>query len=78
MDEDGVIDTGDLPEGLDRHRCNNGLLLYGGQAWPTLRQMEMTLLEKTLSVYPSKSKAAKVLGISRATLYRKMKECGME
>ncbi|HWR62016.1 MAG TPA: sigma 54-interacting transcriptional regulator [Clostridia bacterium] len=78
MDEDGVIDTNDLPEALNGHGKNKGLLMYGEQAWPTLRQMEKTLLEKTLSVYPSKSKAAKVLGISRATLYRKIRECGME
>lgn len=78
MDEDGVIDINDLPEFLNVYIKNNDLYLYGEQGWPTFKQMEKTLLEKTLSAYPSKSRAAKILGISRATLYRKIKECGIE
>lgn len=78
MDEDGVIDINDLPDSLNRNAQNSEVLQYGDQNWPTLRQMEKTLLEKTLSAYPSKSRAARALGISRATLYRKIRECGME
>lgn len=70
MDEDGIIDTNDLPESLS---------IYGKKSgqWPTLKEMEKMLLERTLSAYPKKSKAAEILGISRATLYRKMEECGI-
>lgn len=77
MDEDGVIDINDLPDSLKGSVQNSGVLQYGDQNWPTIRQMEKTLLEKTLSAYPSKSRAARALGISRATLYRKIRECGM-
>lgn len=78
MDEDGVIDINDLPECMNNNGQNSGLYINVEQGWPTLCQMEKALLEKTLSAYPSKSRAAKILGISRATLYRKIKECGIE
>jgi len=78
MDEDGVIDIDDLPDFLNSHARNDEVLLYGEQSWPTLKQMEKALLEKTLTAHPSKSRAAKLLGISRATLYRKLRECEME
>lgn len=78
MNEDGVIDINDLPEFLQVYIKNNDLYLYGEQGLPTIKQMEKTLIEKTLSTYPNKSMAAKILGVSRATLYRKIKECGIE
>lgn len=78
MDEDGVIDTNDLPEFFSIDIKKYGLNIYEGQEWPTLKQMEKILLKKTLSAYPQKRRAAEVLGISRATLYRKMGECGIE
>lgn len=78
MDEDGVIDQKDLPELLNAYIKENYVYFYGKSGWPTLRELEKTLLERTLSEYPNKSTAAKILGISRATLYRKIRECGIE
>ncbi len=77
MDEDGVIDAKDLPELIDKYTKKYGLNIGEGQEWLTLKQMEKILLKKALLVYPQKRKAAESLGISRATLYRKMRECGI-
>ena len=76
MDENGVIDTDDLPDFLNIYIKKYGLYMHE-EEWPTFKQMEKMLLERTLSAYPKKSKAAEILGISRATLYRKMEECGI-
>ncbi len=77
MDEDGIIDANDLPEFFNKDAVKYGLNICEGQEWPTLKQMEKILLKRTLSAYPQKIKAAEILGISRATLYRKMEECGI-
>ncbi|HHW01801.1 MAG TPA: sigma 54-interacting transcriptional regulator [Thermoanaerobacterales bacterium] len=74
MDEDGIIDVNDLPELVKGYTGIDGLCIDTRQNWPTLKEVEKTLLEKTLSAFPNKTKAAEMLGISRATLYRKMKE----
>lgn len=39
-----------------------------------LSQTELQVLENTLAVYPDKTEAAKVLGVSRSTLYEKLKK----
>lgn len=78
MDEDGIIDVDDLPEFLSLETRQNGIYIDFEDDWPALSDVEKTMIEKTLMAFPNKTKAAQVLGISRATLYRKMKELGIE
>lgn len=72
MDEDKIIDIDDLPESIKKDVSSHGFYINIDSSWPTLEEVEKALLEKTLSIYPNKTKAAEVLGISRATLYRKL------
>ncbi|AYO29823.1 MAG: hypothetical protein PWR06_672 [Thermoanaerobacteraceae bacterium] len=74
MDEDGNIDTDDLPDILSAHTGARGFYVETEGRWPTLKEVEKTLLEKTLAVFSNKTRAAEVLGISRATLYRMLDE----
>lgn len=78
MDEDGIIDINDLPEFLSINAIEYDVFLHEKQNWPTLKQLEKMLIKRAISTYSSKSKAAEALGISRATLYRKMVECDIE
>ncbi|NLZ53164.1 MAG: sigma 54-interacting transcriptional regulator [Thermoanaerobacteraceae bacterium] len=77
MDDDGIIDLDDLPEFLSLETKQNGFYIDFEADWPALKDMEKIIIEKTLVAFPNRTKAAKVLGISRATLYRKMKELGL-
>lgn len=74
MDEDGIIDLDDLPEFLNLETKQNGFYIDFEVDWPTLKKTEKIIIERTLLAFPNKTEAAKKLGISRATLYRKMKE----
>lgn len=76
MDEDGIIDLEDLPDILNAKQPRGFYVDTSGK-WPELKQVEKYLLEKTLALYPNRTEAARILGISRATLYRKLREMGM-
>ncbi|WP_213951837.1 sigma-54 interaction domain-containing protein [Tepidanaerobacter syntrophicus] len=78
MDEDGIIGVDDLPEFLSLKPEHNILKWNFDENWPTLQEAEKAIIERTLKAFPNKTKAAKVLGISRATLYRKMEEMGLD
>jgi transcriptional regulator with PAS, ATPase and Fis domain len=91
MAEGPRITTADLPPYLfDRPRLagysphvveavsDNGLGMDLSQGFISLAQMEKTLIEATLGkLERNQSLAAKKLGISRSTLWRKMKEYGI-
>jgi len=77
MDEDGVIDQADLTESLNTPRQSSGFYINTSGKWPSLREVERELLKRTLALYSNRSQAAKMLGISRATLYRKLREMGL-
>lgn len=78
MDDDGIIDVDDLPQFLNLNPQKNGFYIDFGSEWPSLKEMEKTIIERALIAYPNKTKAAKVLGISRATLYRKIKKMKLQ
>ena len=76
MSEDGVIRARDLPDHV-RQGIGSRLALpnYAANSIPTLSQMEEQLIRSALEKLDgNQTKAAKRLGISRSTLWRKMKE----
>ncbi|MCG0275135.1 MAG: sigma 54-interacting transcriptional regulator [Thermosediminibacteraceae bacterium] len=77
MDEDGVIDQNDLPD-LAMPLENPRILPEFGNRWPTLSEVEKNLISHALSIFPSKAEAARALGISRATFYRKLEIYGLK
>lgn len=77
MDEDGIIDIDDLPEFLSLIPKNDDFNWDFKGNWPTLKEVEQAIIERALTAFPNKTEAAKALGISRATLYRKMEEMGL-
>jgi DNA-binding NtrC family response regulator len=73
MTEGETIDVGDLPEYL---RERQGVEAPEQEGLPTLEQMERTHTLRALeSVAGNKVRAAELLGISRAKLYRILGEC---
>lgn len=77
IDDDGIIDIDDLPQFLNLNPQKNGFYIDFDSEWPSLKDMERTIIERTLIAYPNKTEAANVLGISRATLYRKIREMNL-
>lgn len=77
LDDDDVITVEDLPEYLLKE---SSYKYYGAtkEQWPKLFEVEKNLIEESLKVFKSKTKVAEVLGIPRSTLYRKLKEYGIE
>jgi len=77
LDDDDVITVEDLPEYLLKE---SSYKYYGAtkEQWPKLVEVEKNLIEESLKVFKSKTKVAEVLGIPRSTLYRKLKEYGIE
>lgn len=76
IDDDDLITVEDLPEYLIKESPYQ----YYDSAkdrWPKLFEVERNLIEESLKVFKNKSKAAQVLGIPRSTLYRKIKEYGI-
>ncbi|MCR4429452.1 MAG: sigma 54-interacting transcriptional regulator [Tepidanaerobacteraceae bacterium] len=74
MDEDGTIDNDDLPGFLNADAGAGRFYIDTEGKWPKLKDVEKTLLEKTIAAFGNKTRAAKALGISRATLYRMLEE----
>jgi len=72
------INLGDLPT-LGRAPMVTPAASTGGpQTVPTLSEVERELILKALAVYKDdKEAAAKALGISRRTIYRRLKEYGV-
>ncbi len=77
-DEDGVIDRDDLPENVDSVKKESEDIRFTFHSFPTMGEMERLILEKALETYKSKAAVAKHLKMSRSTLYRKLKEYGLE
>lgn len=78
-DEDGIIDVNDLPENIIKDKeeiISNFNLSFNG--FPSLCEVEALVLRKAIDSYKSKADVAKNLKISRSTLYRKLKEYGLE
>ncbi|TCP55470.1 PAS domain S-box-containing protein [Tumebacillus sp. BK434] len=77
LDEDGVIEQNDLPrrfgDRAGRH-SEEPICLTCSDAFPTLEEMEEKLLRHALRKYVTKGEAAVALGVSRATLYRKLEK----
>ncbi len=78
-DEDGVIDVNDLPENIIQNKKEeiHDFNLYFNE-FPSLSEVEALVLKKAIESCQSKSDVAKHLEISRSTLYRKLKEYGLE
>lgn len=75
MNEDDVIDVDDLPRYLVRSgEEEENFRLFFSDSFPTLEEVEKEILIKALSRFKNKTDIAKVLNISRATLYRKLKK----
>ncbi len=77
MDEDGVIDVGDLPPEVTLSETAKGLDLRISGRFPTLEEMEKALLEAGVRHFDNKTDLAEHLGISRSTLYRKLERYGL-
>jgi DNA-binding NtrC family response regulator len=77
MTEGETIDVGDLPEYLrERQDFDVSVETQEGEAFSTLEQMERTHTLRVLqSVGGNKVRAAELLGVSRAKLYRILGEC---
>ncbi len=78
-DEDGIIDVNDLPENIVKDKkkdIKDFNLSFNG--FPSLSEVEVSVLRRALEAYKSKAEVAKNLKISRSTLYRKLKEYGLE
>lgn len=78
-DEDGIIDVNDLPENIIKDKdqvIHNFNLSFND--FPSLNEVEALVLRKAIDSYKSKAEVAKHLKISRSTLYRKLKEYGLE
>ncbi|HLN60293.1 MAG TPA: sigma 54-interacting transcriptional regulator [Symbiobacteriaceae bacterium] len=90
--ETDVIDAEDLPMDLAPLPADEPAALLAGTAanlaaglqadapgqFPTLEQMERALLEAAVRTFDSKVDLARHLGLSRATLYRKLARYGLD
>ena len=77
MTEGEMIDVGDLPEYLrERQEVDVSVETQEGEALSTLEQVERAHTLRALqSVGGNKVRAAELLGVSRAKLYRILGEC---
>src|SRR5690606_8002856 len=80
MADDRLIRAGDLPEQVQFGLKPRLRLAHdAANSVQTLAEVEESHIRNTLEVLNgNQTKAAKLLGISRSTLWRKMKECGIE
>ena len=79
MSDDGIIRAKDLPDQVrSGHRPRLALPNHSAENIPTIEEMERSLIESALErLEGNQTEAAKKLGISRSTLWRKMKEYGI-
>jgi len=79
MCDGDIIGADDLPDDLRTGaRSRPGLPDYSSQSIPTLQEMEARLIGAALQKLDgNQTEAARKLGISRSTLWRKMKEYGL-
>ena len=79
MAEDGIVCVQDLPDYVQAGaRPSLALPYHGGNGIPTLKEMEENLIRTALDKLDgNQTEAARKLGISRSTLWRKMKEYGI-
>jgi DNA-binding NtrC family response regulator len=78
IDEDGIIDINDLPSALlmSNFFREQGAAFGSGEYIPT-DASKRTIENALQSVDFNRTKAAKLLGVSRETLYNKMREYGL-
>lgn len=72
MDEDNIINVDDLPRYLTKGEEEESLKLHFSSSFPTLEDVEREVLVRALNRFKNKTDVARVLNISRATLYRKL------
>src|SRR5262249_62035366 len=70
----GVASPGPLPLTLREPRRSQG---RGGLYLCSIDEMERRLIEEALTRFPTKTRAAEVLGISLRTLYNKLHRYGL-
>lgn len=81
-DEDGIIDLNDLPSEIARHsddfnaRGDNSFSLQFDH-FPTMEELEACVFSNCVKRLKSKTEIAKILNISRSTLYRKLEQYGL-
>ena len=77
--EKPVITAEDLPPGIGG--CAAPLVTNSagaGPPWPRIKDRELEALREALERFSTRTEAARALGISRATLYRKMAKYGVQ
>lgn len=77
LDDDGIIDAQDLLPNNHEVKDKGNLTIPLQTEAMTLAQLEKRYIANLAAHIPSKSQLAKRLGISRATLYRKLQEYGI-
>ncbi|MDW7674861.1 MAG: sigma 54-interacting transcriptional regulator, partial [Bacillota bacterium] len=73
-DEDNVINLEDLPDIVNPQQQKPGVIEFFFEQFPNINEIEAEVLKRAVKEFKSKTDAAKHLNISRATLYRKLKE----
>ncbi|HLO04683.1 MAG TPA: sigma 54-interacting transcriptional regulator [Symbiobacteriaceae bacterium] len=77
--EQVVIDVADLPPDLAlTPAAPPPTTTFGLEHFPTLAELERSLLEAGVRTFDSKSDLARHLGLGRATLYRKLAKYGLD
>lgn len=74
-----IVEIGDLPPAIQKQSIEQRTdVLPKKGILPTLREMERTYIEQVMKQYGGqRTKAAEILGITRATLYNKLKKYGV-
>jgi transcriptional regulator of acetoin/glycerol metabolism len=74
-----VIDVSDVASSFGRPVAATGLTTFTGEHVPTLDELERTHILRVLELCEGqKTKAATMLGINRTTLWKKLRQYGIE